>query len=292
MPRSFVPAVDNTATQHEATGHLAINNTFLRRVFTLLALRTTARLYRYDGPRVPISKSLIVKTGPYVHLTEAATMKFIGIKTSIPVPNVYCSFIHRNRAFIVMERIQGQPLSKVWKSLSDTDRESILTQLRDMMRELRALQPPPGTGLESCMVGSLRDSRIARSRPRFGVQNDSRVPHLARDDLRSEEHTNRQDDQDWKDIKDMVSKQDGLWPPPVFSHGDLNPFNIFVYGNRVVSIVDGEFAGWYPCYWEHTSAWCGNLTRQAWQESITKFLDPYPAELKMETIRQKWWGDL
>jgi hypothetical protein len=71
MSQPFVPVVSNRDTQHEGTGHLAINNTLLRRIFTLLALKITARFYRYNGC-VPISKHLIVKTGPYVHLTEAA----------------------------------------------------------------------------------------------------------------------------------------------------------------------------------------------------------------------------
>lgn len=89
----------------------------------------------------------------------------------------------------------------------------------------------------------------------------------------------------------MVAKQDGLWPPPVFTHGDLNPFNIMVHGNRVASIIDWEFSGWYPFYWEYTSAWYGNRIRKAWQDSLAKFLDPYPEELRMEITRQKWWGD-
>ncbi|GAB1311874.1 hypothetical protein MFIFM68171_02084 [Madurella fahalii] len=223
---------------------------------------------------------------------EAATMNFVAAKTSIPVPHVYCSFIHKNRAFILMERIHGQSLAKAWKILSDADRESIFTQLRGMMKELRALPPAPDTGIESCRGGSLRDSRIPRFRPRFGPFRTIQDFHLwLREYLRPEEHADRQDDQDWKDIKEMVAKQDGPWPPPVFTHGDLNPFNILVRGNRVVGIIDWEFAGWYPCYWEYTSAWYGNLTRQAWQDSIARFLDSYPVELRMEITRQKWWGE-
>lgn len=89
----------------------------------------------------------------------------------------------------------------------------------------------------------------------------------------------------------MVAKQDGPWPPPVFTHGDLNPSNILVRGNRVAGIVDWEFAGWYPYYWEYTTAWYGHHTRREWGEHIVKFLDPYPEELKMERTRQRWYGD-
>lgn len=41
----------------------------------------------------------------------------------------------------------------------------------------------------------------------------------------------------------MAAKQNGPWGPPVFTHGDLNPFNVFIRGDQVVGITDWEFAG-------------------------------------------------
>ncbi|KAF5683572.1 serine threonine kinase [Fusarium denticulatum] len=220
-------------------------------------------------------------------------MQFVAANTSIPVPTVHCSFVHNNRAHIVMERIRGTSLAEAWRTLSETDLASIFAQLRRMLEELSSVMPANGVGVESCIGGSLRDSRIPRSRPRFGPFKSIQGFHRwLREDLEPDSRPDHIDDQDWKEIKEMVTKQDGPWPPPVFTHGDLNPFNILVGGNQVVSIIDWEFAGWYPCYWEYTSAWYGNRIRQGWQESLTKFLDPYPAELEMEKTRQRWWGDL
>ncbi|KAF5586671.1 serine threonine kinase [Fusarium subglutinans] len=289
----YVPPPDQTATQHEGTSSLAINNTLPRRWLTLVALKTSARFYKHDGPCIPISKSLIVKKGPFVHLTEAATMEFVAAKTTIPVPTVHCSFVHKNRAHIVMQRIQGKSIADAWRDLSDADRSNIFAQLRRMFQELRSLTPAPNAGIESCIGGSLRDSRIPRSRPRFGPFKTVQDFHRwLRDDFQPQDHPDRVDDQDWRDIKEMIMKQDGPWPPPVFTHGDLNPFNILVREDQVVGIVDWEFAGWYPYYWEYTSAWLGNLIRQGWQESLTKFLDSYPVELEMEKTRDRWWGDV
>ncbi|KAF4510013.1 hypothetical protein G6O67_001941 [Ophiocordyceps sinensis] len=271
MSTPYVPPVDNTATQHDGTQHLAINDGLLRRFLTLVALKTTARFYAYDG--------------------LSATMRFVAFNTSIPVPRVHSSFVHKNRAYIVMERIQGLSLPFALKTLSESDLESIFEQLRRMMRELRALKPRQDQGIESCVGGSLHDSRIPRSRPRFGPFRTTQEFHLwLRDGLRPEEHGDR-DNHDWADIKEMAAKQDGPWPPPVFTHGDLNPFNIMVRGDQVVGIIDWEFAGWYPYYWEYTSAWYGNRLRQSWQGMIDRFLEPCPEELRMEITRQKWWGD-
>lgn len=241
---------------------------------------------------VPISKNKIIETGPYVHLIEAATTKFVAENTFIPVPKIYCSFVYKNRAYIVIERIQGDELPTAWKKLSEGSRRKVFDQLKRMLRNLRALEPPSGTRVESCTGGSLRDSRIPRSCPRFGSFRTIQEFHLwLREDLQPSKVEGRENDQDWQDIRDMAVKQDGPWPPPVFTHADLSPFNILIRGDQVVGIIDWELSGWYPNYWEYTSAWLSSVTRTEWQGSIDKFLDPFPQELKMEATGQKWWGE-
>ncbi|QKD61532.2 serine/threonine protein kinase [Fusarium oxysporum Fo47] len=252
------------------TPSLAIKNTFTRRLMTLIVLKTYARFYNHDGPCISISKSLIVKKGPFVHLTEAATMQFVAANTSIPVLAVNCSFVHKDRAYIRPGKLSAADLS------------DIFAQLRRIFQVLRALVPPDEVGVQSCLGGSLRDSRIPRSRPRFGPFKTIQDFHRwLREDLEPDNHPDRFKGQFWKEIKEM----------PVFTHGDLNPFNILVRGDQVVGIIDWEFAGWYPCYWEYTSAWYGNRIWQGRQELLAKFLDAYPTELEMEKTRQRWWGD-
>ncbi|KAI1101375.1 kinase-like protein [Jackrogersella minutella] len=296
MANAFEPPVDRIKSQHDGTKHLAVSDTFYRRLTILLSLKTARWFskYKFTGRLQPISKRLIVKTGWTVHLTEAATMQFVAKNTSIPVPRVYCSFVFRNRAYIVMDRIEGVALGNVWAKLSEADRESILAQLRRMLQELRAIQPPPGTGVESCVGGSLCDPRMSRSCPRFGPFKTIEDFHSwLRGGLKPEDMpddlTDREE-QDWKVFKEMAVRQDRPWPAPVFTHADLNPFNILVRGSQVVGIIDWETAGWYPSYWDYTSA-C-YLLIPAWQDVVPKFLDPFPEELKMETTRQGWWGEI
>lgn len=61
---------------------------------------------------------------------------------------------------------------------------------------------------------------------------------------------------------------------------------------RSWAFIDWEFAGWYPHYWEYTSAWHGNVIRTGWQDVLHKFLQPYPEELGMEKTRNQWWGEI
>lgn len=289
----YVPPHYNIENQHDGSEHLAINNTFVRRILTRLALHTTAKFYARDGLCVPISRHKIVKTGRRVHLTEGATMNYLAEKTTIPIPKVHCSFLHKNRAYIVMERIQGEELPKACKSMSREAIEGVFEQLRNIFQELRALPPPPGTGVESCVGGSLYDSRLPRGNPRFGPFKTTQEFHFwLRRDLKPEQLEDREKDRDWHDLQDMMSKQDGQWPQPNFTHGDLNPFNVLVRGGRVVGIIDWEFSGWYPHYWEYISAWFGNVTRTEWRDMLDKVLDrPRPEEFKMEETRNKWWGE-
>ncbi|KAI5455763.1 kinase-like domain-containing protein [Mariannaea sp. PMI_226] len=292
MPSGHSTPEDKTNTQHQGTEHLAINNTRFRRFLTLAAIRTTAKLFSRDGVCIPISRHKIVKTGRVVHLTEAATLKFIAERTSVPVPKVYCAFVRKNTAYIVMERIGGQEISMALPVLSLESREKLFADLRQIFQEIRALPPPPGTGVESCVNGSLRDARNPRSWPRFGPFKTIQEFHQwLRHEFDPSDYPDKEGTEGWGDIKDMIARQDGPWPLPVFTHGDLNPSNILVRGERVVGIIDWESSGWYPNYWEYTSAWCGSVLRTDWRGELQRFLDPMPPELSMEITRQKWWGE-
>lgn len=241
----------------------------------------------------------MVKTGPWVHLTEAQTMTFVATHTSVPVPHVYCAFLHRNRAYIVMERIRGQEIPTAWKQLSTEPRDRIVLQLGDMVRQLRKLPPPSKAGIQSCIGGSLHDPHIPRTLPRFGPFPTTQSFHSwLREGTEASSLQNisgnddKQHAEEIQEIEAMIVKQDGPWPAPVFTHGDLNPFNILVRGKDIVGLVDWECSGWYPHYWEYTSAWYGNCTRTEWRDRLTSVLDLFPEELKMETVRQTWWGEV
>ncbi|KAF2756105.1 kinase-like protein [Pseudovirgaria hyperparasitica] len=278
--------------QHIGSEALAFKNTRVRRYLALLALHTTAKLFKWDGPCRPLSRHKILKTGFSVHLTEAVTMNYVARHTSIPVPKVYCSFLHKNRAYIVMERVKGEDLAHAWRKLSKESLEKIFAQLKDMIQELRTLKPPQDIAVGSCAGGSLFDSRLPNGSPRFGpFKTFDEFHRWLREDIDVTKVGGHVTDSEVEDLKAMVKKQDVQWPPPVFTHCDLNPSNILVRGDKIVSIIDWEFSGWYPVYWEYTSAWRGNILREKWQATLFSLLDPYPEELEMEKTRCKWWGE-
>jgi len=105
MATPYFDSINNYKAQYKGSEALAINNIRIRCFLARIALYTTAKFFKYKGPYIPISKHKILKTGYSVHLTEAATMEYVAQYTSIPIPKVYSSFLHKNRVYIIIERI-------------------------------------------------------------------------------------------------------------------------------------------------------------------------------------------
>lgn len=52
----------------------------------------------------------------------------------------------------------------------------------------------------------------------------------------------------------MKTEYPGHAAPYVLTHGDLNTGNIMVHDGHVSGIIDWEYAGYYPDWWEYTEA--------------------------------------
>ncbi|KAF2675419.1 kinase-like protein [Microthyrium microscopicum] len=262
-----------------------INNTFIRRVLTLLAYKLLRRLRPQHGVVLFASKTICIKSGSFTSLTEASTLKFIAKNTSIPVPKVHCSFVHKERTFLVLERISGVTLASVWQDLSQESKDKILVQVKDYIKELRSLNYPKTIGIANVDGGLLSDGRVPGGSPQFGPFETIQEFHrFLRAGLTREAGYE-------PEVDHMMELQDGPWPQPVFTHGDLSSLNILVQGDKVVGIIDWETSGWYPSYWEYTTACQVNMRNLFWREQIDLFLDPMPTELEMERVRQKYLGD-
>jgi thiamine kinase-like enzyme len=94
------------------------------------------------------------------------------------------------------------------------------------------------------------------------------------------------------EISELISQQDKLQSAPVFTHGDLSSLNVLASGDEIVGIIDWETAGWYPSYWEYTTAWNVNPQNQFWRDEVDRFLQPMHEELEMEKTRLKYFGDV
>lgn len=61
--------------------------------------------------------------------------------------------------------------------------------------------------------------------------------------------------------------------------------------DMVTGIVDWEFSGWMPPYWEYTAAWHVNPRNMFWRDRVDGFLTPLHHELEMNRIRRQYFGE-
>ncbi|KAI1774760.1 kinase-like protein [Hypoxylon cercidicola] len=271
-----------------------INDKFWSRALTLWAVKILSHRYisRFWWKHgVLFLSKFCIKTSPFGSLVEAHTMQFIAQHTSIPVPKVFCAFVHKGRSYIVMERISGESAAFGWVRRPEESKRKILAQLKDLGQDLRNVSPPEGTGVANILGGPVFDARLPgksfwgpfatqedfHQELRNGISLDVGLDVNA--DLRSH-----------PGLIDVFTFHKQQFPPPALTHGDLSSFNILVRGDDVVSIVDWETAGWYPSYWEYICAWNVNPYNPFWQDEVNKFMEPMCHELEMDGLRRRYFG--
>lgn len=207
------------------------------------------------GSKVVVVGPYVVKFGLQVELAEGENMLFVAHNTSVPVPLVYALFrdSQNQKSYIVMERIMANTLQSEWPSLSNRQREAITSKIRLLLKELRSL-PSPG---DYCSLGNrpLLDAIFWTGSPSDRFDGP----------FRTEEEFN-------KAILEMYIYNNGspnkaefykqTLPsifrnhPPIFTHADFQRKNILLRSvtgteNDVdLVLLDWEFSGWYPAYWE------------------------------------------
>lgn len=68
---------------------------------------------------------------------EARALNFVRLHTSIPVPKIRRQVEFRTYVYLLLEKIEGKRLDKLWPSLSPSQRFLVAWTLRDYIRELR-----------------------------------------------------------------------------------------------------------------------------------------------------------
>ena len=272
-------AINEKAQPPESSG---INNTFFRRALTVTATKLcwNIKLRPRCGTVLFLSRVVCVKASNYGDLAEAAAIQFIAKNTTIPVPKIYCAFRRKGITYIAMENMNGDILGKGWAQRSEESKARIFAQLKEMVRSMRDLKLPEGAGVENVIGEALFDQRLPGSSFRCGpFKGGVQEFHSY---LRSGiEDTNE------AEVNDMIRQhREGNWPL-VFTHADLSSMNIILKGDKVVGIIDWETAGWYPSYWEYTTARNANPQNYWWGEEVDNYLEPMPKEWEMEMIRQR-----
>ncbi|KAG0156970.1 hypothetical protein PDIDSM_4153 [Penicillium digitatum] len=176
-----------------------------------------------------------------------------------------------------MTRVPGEELGQVFESLSNEDKNSILKELKGYLNTIRGWSSPWG-GQRICSLQGTSISSV-------------RLPGHSAGPFESEVEFNEflirpawsggfSSDSEYKDALNRAKMMGSLPHRVVFTHGDLKHHNILVQGGKITGFLDWESAGWYPEYWDFTTAL--RFTREDfwWYSFVIKLGgDSYLAEM-------------
>lgn len=146
-----------------------------------------------------------------------------------------------------MTKLPGKDLDDAIQNMNDAELKSVMKELSGYLKQLRSFDKDIG-GITPAIggVGGIPgyDSRIG-SIP-FG-------PFVTMADFQT--YVRMRDPIDYWELEPNVmavhGKPEGTYTVKL-THGDITPRNILVKHGKITGIVDWEFAGWYPEYWEYT----------------------------------------
>ncbi|KAF7563112.1 hypothetical protein G7046_g998 [Stylonectria norvegica] len=202
--------------------------------------------------RLPFGMYLKRQNGVGPSCNEYNALSIVRQNTTVPVPKPLdlmcvpaCSaeITPSEDSYLLTTCVSGTPLSACCEMLSDRDILGFVVQMQDYLNQLRAINPPTPLGSAICntLGGPCYDSRIRDGNPVGPFADEEAFSQLHRNPNESTRRGHK----------------------IMFTHADLNFRNILVdevdledgtRGWRVKGIVDWEFSGYYPEYWEYTKA--------------------------------------
>jgi len=258
-------------------------------------LNATEVLSSQSGAKVvKVRDAFVVKYGGRVPFTEAETMRYVSANSDVPVPKVLGTMTDPDNAkikYIVMEFVEGQCLHEIWSDLSAMEREEVKSQLKDAVKSLR-LMPDHGyigsVGHRKCFDGVFNTG--GPERPNVNglftsenEMNEGMLSPLAETEPLSSIRL-------FRTILSNLPKH-----RIAFTHADLQARNVLVnrgnhgtedHGKIKLTIIDWEYSGWSPEYWEFCNSLIFNTFRTEWLDIIQDTLDVYTNEyLPMQRIR-------
>ncbi|KAI1121435.1 hypothetical protein F5Y10DRAFT_272103 [Nemania abortiva] len=227
--------------------------------------------------RLPFGLYLKFNGEPASLRNEFNSLRLVRQYTTVPVPKpIDVAILSSSQAYLLTTRLPGVALTCAQHDLSDRDGERIVGQMKDYLTQVRSI--PNSVNLDTPICNTLgeacRDSRIRNERPVGPFPDEASFSQVLR-------------------FSDEPSRRGHRI---VFTHADLNPRNILVdevtqkdgsRGWSVTGIVDWEFSGYYPEYWEYTKAlfegfrWIKRYNDMV--KDIFRYFGDYSNELEVET---------
>lgn len=235
---------------------------------------------------IRISDDIIVKiVNKESASTELSSLLYLKEHLpSFPAPRPY-GLIQTGPFYLLFSTlIPGSDLERIWAGLDHAEKMSISAQVEELLTKLRSLPWPDGNSLGAVDGQGCKDAR------RFIRTSDRPI-------------TNVEQFQDFVFSGSTTASSlyigllRDLRPTAtdiVFTHGDVRPANIIVEQGedgkwKVAALVDWEFSGFYPAYWESVKM-TNNMVPSSsnefdWYRYLPKrFLEQYSVEWLVDRL--------
>jgi aminoglycoside phosphotransferase (APT) family kinase protein len=220
------------------------------------------------------------------NLTEYTMLQYLEEhKPTIPAPRPL-GLVRVGDCFLVfMSLVPGTTLEAVWPKLDDSLKRSVQEQLNDIFIELRSLTRPDNMPLGGVAGEGCQDLRryVRRTTDPIWTTEDFDNWQFSNPRFGSPIY-----------IKVLRSLCPPLSQKHVLSHNDLRPENIMVeLGGgqcRMTGIIDWQYGGFYPEYFESTKVMNGLSTNEDndWYLFIPECISPLRNTEKW-LLDALWW---
>lgn len=252
---------------------------------------TTLLKDRLGQKMARVGQHFVVKYGQSTNEVEGHNLLFVehNLHDIVRAPRLYAMYRDSDdRLFLVMEFLEGESLDGLWKSLSDDEKSHIMSRLKDMFDGMHSLPSPGfyGSVDKGCMPHHLFYSYPTDQSISGPFLHENEVNNAIAGKLRSIYTYNKKysykSDFYERHLSRVLSGH-----RPVFSHSDIYRKNIMIHKtdkhtpencDYIVALVDWEYAGWYPSYWDYAISFTHFCWDDDWPERFESFLEPWPAE--------------
>ncbi|KAF2498186.1 kinase-like protein [Lophium mytilinum] len=210
----------------------------------------------FDNQIVPLLFGLVLKWSDGTRLEEVLATK-VARAAGLPVPIILTYGDHPDTPHalmsILMTRLPGQELGQVYMKLTKDDQNTALSEMQTIMKAMREWPKPWDRELICSTSGTdLRSVRFP------GLPKHSAGPCGSEqefsDRLLNSASGRRMSQEVFEEKLAKAKSMPSLSHRIVFSHGDLKHYNILFYKGHISGFIDWESAGWYPEYWDFTTA--------------------------------------
>lgn len=199
---------------------------------------------------------------------EVQIYEFLQKHTTIPVPEIIHSWTRKGILSIFMETSDGEQLSEAWVKMAIGTKIQLADQVAAYLCQLRKLT--------SAYMGRVNEQPLLDCFLFDGVYPPVSHGPFSNDVDLWGEMASLLSSSIPKEALSLLGESMPDCSPYTFSHGNLSLENIIVNGGNVVGIIDWEWAGFYPVWWEHTRLSISPDVDEEWKQLLRSRMDEYP----------------